>query len=212
MRTWRRIHWLDESRFLLHVTDGRMRVWRQKNMVYTPRNIQPTVPYAGGSVIIWGCISHDCKLDLGHHTRKNNRWSVRDVLQPVVVSHFDNHAPTSSKTCVYGWQCQAASFKGSNHLPSKWSRDVPSMASHELEFESDKACLRHARPSCTGSCTSCTKLTLIGSSIASGIAAATTAAHLMTDWRDETEGCSNHASMWWFHSILNFEPWMSLSN
>jgi hypothetical protein len=96
--------------------------------------------------------------------------------------------PTSSKTCVYGWQCQAASFKGSNHLPSKWSRDVPSMASHELEFESDKACLRHARPSCTGSCTSCTKLTLIGSSIASGIAAATTAAHLMTDWRDETGG------------------------
>jgi hypothetical protein len=26
LRTWRKFHWSDESRFLLHVTDGRMRV------------------------------------------------------------------------------------------------------------------------------------------------------------------------------------------
>ena len=45
LRTWRKIHWLDESRFLLHVTHGRMRVWRHKKTAYTPRNIQPTVPY-----------------------------------------------------------------------------------------------------------------------------------------------------------------------
>jgi hypothetical protein len=64
LRTWCKIHWSDESRFLLHVTDGRMRVWRHKNTAYTPRTIQPTVPYGGGSVMVWGCISHDCKLDL----------------------------------------------------------------------------------------------------------------------------------------------------
>ena len=64
LRTWRKIHWSDESRFLLHVADGRMRGWRHKNTAYTPRNIQPTVHYGGGSVMVWGCISHDCKLDL----------------------------------------------------------------------------------------------------------------------------------------------------
>jgi hypothetical protein len=64
LRTWRKIHWSDESQFLLHVTDGRMRVWRHKNTAYTPKNIQPTVPYGGGSVMVWGCISHDFKLDL----------------------------------------------------------------------------------------------------------------------------------------------------
>jgi hypothetical protein len=41
LRTWRK------SRFLLHVTDDRMRVWRHKNTAYAPRNIQPTVPYGG---------------------------------------------------------------------------------------------------------------------------------------------------------------------
>ena len=60
LRKWRKIHWSDESRFLLHVTDGQMRVWRHKNTAYSPRNIQPTVPYSGGSVMVWGCISHDC--------------------------------------------------------------------------------------------------------------------------------------------------------
>ena len=39
-----------------------------------------------------GCISHDCKLDLvtiqGNLT--GDRY-IRDVLQPVVVPHFDNH-------------------------------------------------------------------------------------------------------------------------
>jgi hypothetical protein len=92
LRTWRKIHWSDESRFLLHVTDGRMRVWRHKNTAYTPRNIQPPVPYDGGSVMVWGCISHDCKLDLV--TIQGNLTGdqyIRDVLQPVVDPHFDNH-------------------------------------------------------------------------------------------------------------------------
>jgi hypothetical protein len=35
-----------------------------KNTAYTPRNIQPTVPYGEGSEMVWGCISDDRKLDL----------------------------------------------------------------------------------------------------------------------------------------------------
>ena len=62
----------------------------QKYSLY-PRNIQPTFPYGGGSVMVWGCISHDCKLDLV--TIQGNLTGdqyIRDVLQPV-VPHFDNH-------------------------------------------------------------------------------------------------------------------------
>jgi transposase len=42
--------------------------------------------------MIWGCISHNCKLDLV--TIQGNLTGdqcIRDVLQPVVVPHFDNH-------------------------------------------------------------------------------------------------------------------------
>ena len=42
--------------------------------------------------MVWGCISHDCKLDLvaiqGNLT--GNQY-IGNVLQPVVVPHFDNH-------------------------------------------------------------------------------------------------------------------------
>jgi hypothetical protein len=102
LRTWRKIHWSEESWFLLHVTDGRMRVWRHKNTAYTPRNIQPTVPYGGGSVMVWGCISHDCKLDLvtiqGNLTgdQVHQRRLATSCCPPF------RQPPTSYKACVYG--------------------------------------------------------------------------------------------------------------
>ena len=54
LRTWRKIHCSDECRFLLHVSDGRIRAWIHKNTAHPPRNIQSTVSYGGGSVVIWG--------------------------------------------------------------------------------------------------------------------------------------------------------------
>ena len=60
--------------------------------VYTPKNIQPTAPYGGGSIIILGCISHECKLDLVTiQGNLSGDQCIRDVLQPVVLPHFDNH-------------------------------------------------------------------------------------------------------------------------
>jgi hypothetical protein len=187
LRTWRKIDWSDESRFLLHVTDGRIRVWRHKNTAYTPRNIQPTVSYGGGSVMVWGCISHDCKLGLV--TIQGNLTGdqyIRDVLQPVVVPHFNNH-PLATRTV----------YMDDNARPPR-SREVTaylqseavtcSLASHEPRFESHRAYLGHVRPSYTGSGTSCAKHLSVGSSIASGMAAAITTGHPTSNCRDETQG------------------------
>jgi hypothetical protein len=133
LRTWRNIHWSDKSRFLLHVTDGRMRVWRHKNIAYTPRNIQPTVPYGGGSVMVWGCISHDCKLDLV--TIQGNLTGdqyIRNVLQPVVVPHFDNHPPLATRPV----------YMDDNTRPY-CSRTVTAYLQSEPGFESHRAYLGH---------------------------------------------------------------------
>ena len=43
VRSWRRIHWSDESRFLVHLVDGRVRIWRYPNTRYARRNILTTV-------------------------------------------------------------------------------------------------------------------------------------------------------------------------
>jgi hypothetical protein len=143
--------------------------------------------------------------------KKSNRWSVHQRCLTTSCCSSFRQPPTSYKACIYVWQPPVASFKGSNHLPLKYRRDFSSMTSHKHGFKSDKACMGHARPSCTCSWTSCTTLTSIGSRIASGMATANTAAHPTTDWRDQTKGLDRHSSTWWIHSTLNFEPWMSLS-
>ena len=103
----------------------------QKYSLYAPRNIQLTVPYGGGSVTVWGCISHDCKLDLvAIQGNLTGDQCFRDVLQPVVVPHFYNHLLATRP--VY-------------------------MASHEPGFESHRAYLEQVRPSFKGSGTSCAK-------------------------------------------------------
>jgi hypothetical protein len=139
-----KVHWSHESRFLLHVTDCRMRVWRHKNTVYTPMNIQPTVPYGGGSVIVWGCISHEFQLDLV--TIQGNLTCdqyIRDVLKPVVVPHFDNHQLATRPV----YMDDNARPHRSRAVTAKQSRDFCSLASHEPGFESHSAYLGHARPS-----------------------------------------------------------------
>ena len=57
--------------------------------------------YGGGSVMVVGCISHECKLDLV--TIPGNLAGdqyIRDVLQPVAVSHFDNHSLATRHVCI----------------------------------------------------------------------------------------------------------------
>ena len=61
---WRKVHWFDESHFMLQLTDGRVLIWRQPNTAYDERNIVETVPFGGGSVMVWGYVSYDFKLYL----------------------------------------------------------------------------------------------------------------------------------------------------
>ena len=63
----------------------------QKYSLY-PKKHPANCPLRGRRNNVLGCISHDCKLDLV--TIQGNLTGdqyIRDVLQPVVVPHFDNH-------------------------------------------------------------------------------------------------------------------------
>ena len=42
--------------------------------------------------MVWGCISLECTLDLEHAGGTfNGKRCSRDILQPVLLSHFHNH-------------------------------------------------------------------------------------------------------------------------
>jgi hypothetical protein len=78
---------------LLHVTDGRVRVWRQPNTAYAVRNIVEAVPFGGGSLVVWGCVAYVCKLD-PFTVRSNLNGPIyrQNILDASVVAHFDNHS------------------------------------------------------------------------------------------------------------------------
>ena len=89
IRTWRWVHWSDESRFLLRPNDGRARVWRQRNTSFQDNHILSTTPFGCGGVTVWGCFSFDCKLDLYVLDGNLTGQKYRDnVLAPRVVPHL----------------------------------------------------------------------------------------------------------------------------
>ena len=127
-----------------------------QNTAYTPKELP------ANCLLHWSlsnglrCISHVCKLVLV--TIQGNITGVqyiRDVATSCSPPFQQPH--TSYKTCVYGWKRQASSFKSSNRLLPKRSRDFCSLVSHEPGFESHRAYLGHVKPSYTCSGTSCAK-------------------------------------------------------
>ena len=90
--SWGKVHWSDESRFLLHVTDGRLRLWRQPNTAYAEGNIFETAPFGGGSVMVLGCVSYYCEPDpIKVRGSLNGQIYRQNILKASVVPHFDNH-------------------------------------------------------------------------------------------------------------------------
>jgi hypothetical protein len=74
--------------------------------------------------------------------RQPNWWSVHQKRLATSCCPPFRQPSISYKACVYGWQCQASSFKSSNRLPPKRSRDFCSLASHDPGFESHRSSVR----------------------------------------------------------------------
>ena len=54
---WSRVIFSDESRFLIHSSDGRAYVRRMVGEALNVNCVQSTVKHGGGGIMVWGCIS-----------------------------------------------------------------------------------------------------------------------------------------------------------
>lgn len=66
----------DESKFMLDFNDGRRRVWRQRNERFQNCCVAEHDRFGGGSVMVWGGISYDGRIDL-HVIRNGSLTAVR---------------------------------------------------------------------------------------------------------------------------------------
>lgn len=51
---WNHVLFVDESKFNIFGSDGRIIVWRRKNDELNPKNLFGTVKHGGGGVLVWG--------------------------------------------------------------------------------------------------------------------------------------------------------------
>ena len=56
MEDWKRVLWSDETKINRIGSDGHEYVWKRKGKKLTFREVQGTVKFGGGSLMVWGCI------------------------------------------------------------------------------------------------------------------------------------------------------------
>ena len=100
LRMWHRIYWSDERSFLLRFTNGHVRIWcRRGQDPFQDNVVAETEMFEGRSIMVWGCFSHDHKLDLKVVRQTlTGQCYIDDILEPIVY-------PSSSKAHISGRQC-----------------------------------------------------------------------------------------------------------
>ncbi|GBO10149.1 hypothetical protein AVEN_191465-1 [Araneus ventricosus] len=48
---------MDESKFNIFGSDGRITVWRKPNEELNTKNLLPTVKHGCGGIMVWGCVA-----------------------------------------------------------------------------------------------------------------------------------------------------------
>ncbi|GBN18256.1 hypothetical protein AVEN_81275-1 [Araneus ventricosus] len=54
---WESVIFVDESKFNIFGSDGRISLWRKPNEELNPKNILPTVKYGDGGIMVCGCFA-----------------------------------------------------------------------------------------------------------------------------------------------------------
>ncbi|KAL1274382.1 hypothetical protein QQF64_027196 [Cirrhinus molitorella] len=90
---WQKVLFTDESRFCLTRGDGRIRVYRRRNERYTEAcTLERDRFGGGGSVMVWGGISHHHRTELVVIAGNLNALRYReDILLPHVVPFMHTH-------------------------------------------------------------------------------------------------------------------------
>ena len=82
---WQHVIFSDESRFLLHRHDGRIRVRRQVHEAYNDDCILPRVQAGGGGLTVWAAFHSRGKTDLVVIDGNLNQHKYRTILEETLI-------------------------------------------------------------------------------------------------------------------------------
>lgn len=84
MEDWKRVIWSDETKINRFGSDGREWVWKEKGKGLIQREVQGTVKFGGGNIMIWGCMGWN---GVGHLAEVEGRMDA-DQYVAILEEHM----------------------------------------------------------------------------------------------------------------------------
>lgn len=95
-QSWRQVLITDESKFNLKLSDGRARVYRRRNELFSDACVKKTYRVGGNEIMVWGGITYqertELKITVGNlHAIRYRDAILAPVVLPFLLRHHFNH-------------------------------------------------------------------------------------------------------------------------
>jgi hypothetical protein len=81
---WKRVIWSDETKINRFGSDGQEYIWKKKGEGLIPREVQGTVKFGGGNMMVWGCMGWN---GVGHLAEVEGRMDA-DQYVSILEDHM----------------------------------------------------------------------------------------------------------------------------
>jgi hypothetical protein len=118
---WKRVIWSDETKINRIGSDGKQWVWKQVGDGLIEREVQGTVKFGGGNIMVWGCMSWNGVGELAEIEGRMDADQYVDIL--------DNHLlPSIGESGIPDGECFFSKTMTPNIPPERpetgWKRTI----------------------------------------------------------------------------------------